>query len=94
MVRGIVAGPSPVWLTAINSAALVQSAQLHACHVRTQLVCHDPQRTLMLLVAAALSVGYAERVGEPANASFAVLSVLGASLLVWGMQKKLVARSE
>lgn len=93
--RGLLRGPTPEWLLALYGAALVQSAQVHTCKLRLELAgTDDPQRCLMLLVVCALAVGYVERQGDPANASFAVLAVLGASLLTWAVSKKLVQRDD
>jgi len=92
--RGLIAGEAPVWLQLVYSAALVNSAQVHASHVRIQLSVDDPQRALMLLVVAALSVGYSEINGDPSSASFAALSVLGVSLVWWVRGAKFIQRSE
>lgn len=79
--RFVVAGPHPMWLSVLYSLVLVQSAQVHACHIRLQLESQDTQRVLMLMVAAALSVGYSERGNDVANVSFAALAMVAASSL-------------
>lgn len=94
VARGLLGGPTPLWLLALHSAAVIQAATLHACHVRTQLSSRDPQRAVMLLVAAGLCTGFAERAGDPAHASFAALAVSGAALVWWVAGKKLLERSE
>jgi len=93
--RSLLRGPTPEWLMVIYGSALVQSAQVQACALRVELAgTADPQRSLMLLVACALAVGFVERQGDPAHLSFGALSVLGAAALAWAVQKKWVQRDD
>lgn len=95
LARFVVAGPHPIWLTVLYSMVLVQSAQVHACHIRLQLDTKDTQRVLMLMVAGALSVGYSERINDVANVSFIALAVLiASSLALLLVQTKLAGRKK
>jgi hypothetical protein len=93
---GFIHGPTPDWLLAMYGAALVQSTQVHATQLRIELSTYpgDPQRSLMFLVACALSVGYVERMGDHVNVSWAVLAVVLVNLAAWAMRKKWLERYE
>lgn len=93
-LRFVLGGPHPLWLVALYSAVLVQSAQVHACHVRLQLTGSDPQRVLMLLMVTALASGYSERSGDVANVSFAALAVIAASAFAVVIRKKVYGRDD
>jgi hypothetical protein len=97
-LRGLQLGPLPDWLVVLYGMALVQSVHVHACCVRlgffSGFVLDSPQRSLMLLVAPALTVAFVERSGDPAHASFAVLALLGAGLLQLLVPGKDPARSK
>jgi hypothetical protein len=85
-VKGLLSGPHPMVILAAYGAALAWSAHYAACCVRlavsSQRSLRDPQRALMLMVAPALTVGFAERRGEPAHASIALLTVVGLGVLL------------
>ena len=97
-LRGLQLGPHPDWLVVLYGMALVQSVHVHACCVRlgffSGFVLDSPQRSLMLLVAPALTVAFVERSGDPAHASFAALALLGAGLLQLLVPGKDPARSK
>lgn len=93
-LRFLLGGPHPAWLLVLLSATLVQSAQVHACHVRTQLSCSDQQRCLMLLVVASLATAYSERRGDVAHVSYAVAAVWAACVAAWVARKKFTDRYE
>ena len=94
--RGLIHGPTPDWLLAMYGATLVQSTQVHATQLRIELSSFpgDTQRTLMFLVACALSVGYVERMGDHVNLSWVVLAVVVVNFVAWALQKKWLERFE
>lgn len=97
LARGLVHGPTPDWLLMLYGATLVQSTQCHATQLRIELTTDfpgDAQRTLMLLVACALSVGYVERMGDHVNLSWVVLGVVVVNVAAWALQKKWLLRHE
>jgi hypothetical protein len=93
--KSLLLGPTPEWLLLLYGASLVQSAQVQACSLRLELsAVTDPQRSLMLLVASALAVGFVERQGDPLNLSIAALAVLSLGVLSWAAQAKWVQRND
>lgn len=95
--RGLIHGPTPDLLLVLYGSTLVQSTQCHATQMRIELTTDfpgDPQRTLMFLVACALSVGYVERMGDHVNVSWVVLAAVVLNLAAWALGKKWLSRHE
>lgn len=95
--RGLIHGPTPDILLVLYGSTLVQSTQCHATQMRIELSTEfpgDPQRTLMFLVACALSVGYVERMGDHVNVSWAVLAVVVLNVAAWALGRKWFTRHE
>lgn len=83
--RALLRCPQPDWLLVLFGMALVQSTHVHACCLRLAFFSNfslaSPQRSLMLLVTPALAVGFVERRGDAASASWGVLAVVAVGLL-------------
>jgi len=96
--RGLLAGPHPLVVLAAYGVSLAWSAHHAACRARIAMSSawsqRDPQRSLMLAVAPALAVGFVERRGDPANAYFAVLAVVGVGLLQAALPAKFAGRQD
>ena len=84
----VITGEQPPWLFVLHGVLLVQSSMHQACHARKTLSqlfmerrqIRAPQRSLMLIIAPALAVGFAFQWGDPRHASVAVFSLVLAGL--------------
>ena len=88
----VITGEQPPWLFVLHGVLLVHSSMYQACHARMTLSklfmdrrqFRAPQRSLMLIVAPALAVGFTFQWGDPWHASIAafVLILAGLTALV------------
>ena len=84
----VITGEQPAWLFVLHGVLLVQSSMYQACHARMTLSklfmdrrqIRAPQRSLMLIVAPALAVGFAFQWVDPWHASIAALALVLAGL--------------
>lgn len=83
-------GDVPGWLFVLHTCLLTQSALTHAGKARRLLFKvgrqRSPQRTLMLLAAPAVAVGFAFQWKDPQQASVALLPLVLLLLFTWVLQ--------
>ena len=90
----VIVGGQPQWLFVVHGALLVHSSMVQAGHARVTLSTlfmgrrqvRAPQRSLMLIIAPALAVGFTFQWAEPSHASIAVFTMLLAGLVMLVIQ--------
>jgi hypothetical protein len=90
----VVTGEQPPWLFVLHGILLVQSSMYQACRARVILSqlfmgrrqIRAPQRSLMLVVAPALAVGFTFQWGDPWHASLAAVALFLAGLTALVLQ--------
>jgi hypothetical protein len=99
-VLRVLLGPQPAWLFVLHGALLAHSSMTHAGLIRLALQPmvgvgkpspagrrpRSPQRTLMIVVAPAIAIGFTFRWEGPIFASCAVLALVVPALVIWALQ--------